>query len=182
MADRGGSPAPRVLRYWAHVVDKRKILEVLRARLRAELSGFAASQSAAQEGAVHEETRQEDPKDTRAIEAQYLARGLAERVETLRRSVAALGRLDVVDFDEGDPIGLTALVTLRETEGSDDAVSVYFLVPAAGGETVELDGKTIRTVTPASPIGAALMGQLAGDEIELELPARRVVWTVEEIG
>ena len=44
------------------------------------MSALTASQKTVQSGAIHEETRQEDPKDTRAIEATYLARGLAERV------------------------------------------------------------------------------------------------------
>ena len=60
--------------------DKNELIEALRARVTAELRTLRESQRAAQEGATHEETRQEDPKDTRAIEAQYVSRGLAERV------------------------------------------------------------------------------------------------------
>ena len=47
-------------------IDKRKVLNLLRAKLEADLRNFTTSQNAAQAGAVHEETRQEDPKDTRA--------------------------------------------------------------------------------------------------------------------
>ena len=81
-----------------NTIDKRALLELLRDKLEGDLNGSMASQSAAQAGATHDETRQEDPKDTRAIEATYLARGLAERVERMRESVAVFARLEVADF------------------------------------------------------------------------------------
>jgi hypothetical protein len=158
------------------MIDKRKVLELLRVKLDADLRSFTTSQGAAQEGATHEQTRQEDPKDTRAIEATYLARGLAERVELMRDAIAKFARLELVDFGPEDPIGLTALVGL-EQEGE----SAYFLVPCAGGETLALDGTTIRTLTPASPMGRALIGKHVDDDVELGLPGKRrtarIAWT-----
>jgi hypothetical protein len=58
-------------------IDKARGLEVLRRRITETLDGLVDSQNAAQAGSIHEETRAEDPKDTRATEASYLARGLA---------------------------------------------------------------------------------------------------------
>lgn len=154
-------------------IDKQALIEALRTRLEQELHNFTTSQSAAQEGATHEETRQEDPKDTRAIEATYLARGLAERVESLRDSIAMLARLAPVAFGPDDPVGPTALVALegRETD-------VYFLVPCAAGETLTQAGATIRTLTPASPLGSALVGKQIDEEVELDLPGRRIETTI----
>src|SRR5690606_13474742 len=71
-------------------IDKRAVLRALHARLAERLAGLTSSQKTAQAGATHAEANQEHAKDTRAIEQQYLARGLAERVETLREAVAAL--------------------------------------------------------------------------------------------
>jgi transcription elongation GreA/GreB family factor len=160
------------------VIDKKEVLTLLRAKLDADLRSFTASQGAAQAGATHEETRQEDPKDTRAIEATYLARGLAERVEMIRDAVAVFSRLVPVDFDPEDPIAVTALVGLEHKSGEE---SVYFLVPSAGGETLVLDGTTIRTLTPGSPLGGVLIGKKVDDEVELNLPgkrlAARIAWT-----
>jgi transcription elongation GreA/GreB family factor len=158
-----------------NTIDKRALLELLRAKLEADLHNSAASQNAAQAGATHDETRQEDPKDTRAIEATYLARGLAERVERMRESVAVFARLEVADFGPEDPIAVTALVALEDESGAE---SIYFLVPYAAGETLELDGTTIRTLTPGSPLGRALIGKHVDDEVELELPARSLVATI----
>ena len=152
------------------MVDKVRILSLLRERLDAELRSITSSQSAAQEGAVHEETRQEDPKDTRAIEAQYIARGLAERVETLREHVAALARLELTRFGPDDPVDLTALIVVEEETGRR---ATYFFVPVAGGERLELDGTSVLTLTPQSPLGASLMNHRLSDEVVLGRPGRQ---------
>jgi len=156
-------------------IDKRKLVSLLREKLDLDLRSFAASQSAAQSGATHEETRQEDPKDTRAIEATYLARGLTEQVELMHDAIAVFSRLEVADFGPGDPIAVTALVALEESTGEG---SIYFLVPCVAGETLRLAGATIRTVTPRSPLGQALMGRHVDDEIDLQLPGRRLSATI----
>ena len=79
-------------------IDKQEILKLLRSKLEADLRNVTTSQNAAQAGATHAETRQEDPKDTRAIEATYLARGLTEQVERMRDAVTIFSRLEVADF------------------------------------------------------------------------------------
>ena len=149
--------------------DKTRLAEALRARVAQELNTLRESQRAAQDGAIHEETRQEDPKDTRAIEAQYVARGLAERVEELQRTVATLAHMQLDSFGEDDPIDLTAVVGLKDDGGE----RIYFLVPVAGGESLEVDGTVVQTLTPASPLGLALCGKCVDDEVELALPGRR---------
>lgn len=155
-------------------IDKLKLLAQLRERVRAQLEALTQSQSAAQTGAVHEEARQEHPKDTRAIEQQYLARGLAERVESTMDTVAALDALDARTFGEDDPIAVGAIVTLEDADGTP---SYYFLVPRGGGEALEHGAATIYTITPEAPIGQGLVGASLDDEVTLDLPqgSRRLV-------
>ena len=152
--------------------DKARLLKRLQDRIADELRTLRESQRAAQDGATHEETRQEDPKDTRAIEAQYIARGLADRVEGLRGTIAVLGRLRLAAFGPDDPIALSALVSLRDE--ADDRETLYFVVPVSGGETLEDSGATVLTITPESPLGEALMGRETDDDIDLQLPKRRL--------
>ena len=64
-------------------LDKAALLTALRAQIAADLDALIASQKRAHEGATHEEARPESDKDTRATEASYVARGLAERVSSL---------------------------------------------------------------------------------------------------
>ena len=156
-------------------VDKQALLRLFIKQLEAKLATLVLSQHAAQAGATHPETRQEDPKDTRAIEGQYLARGLAERVESMREVVARCRHLELAAFGPDDPIAVTALVALEDEDGQE---SLYFLVPWAGGEQLDVGGTTIRTLTPSSPLGRALVGKHVDDEVEVELPGRRLSATI----
>jgi transcription elongation GreA/GreB family factor len=156
--------------------DKTLLLRALSARLGDELASIEASQRAAQQGAVHPESRQEDPKDTRAIEAGYLARGLAERAETLRRAHEMLVGFELVDFSEDTPIAASALVTLEdESEGRRLRV---FLLPMADGKKIVVGDCEVRPVSPASPLGRALVGRSAGESVEVRTPAGVKTWIV----
>lgn len=147
--------------------DKRAVVAALRKRLQATLDGLRESQKAVQAGAVHPEARQEHPKDTRSTEAGYLARGLAERVETLRDEMKALDFLTLRPFAADDAAAPGALVVLA---GADDEPTLCFLAPAGGGERLEVSGHRVLVLTPRSPLGAAIAGRRAGDAIEARLP------------
>ncbi len=156
-------------------MDKRRVLEALRARVAETLGGLVGSQKTAQAGAVHEETRAEDPKDMRSTEASYLARGLAQRVDELRSEAERLSVFPLKAFGPDDPVALSALAGLEDAGGK---TSVIFVVAAGGGESLEVDGVSIRPVTPASPLGRAVMGSHAGDSIEVELPGGKREMTI----
>lgn len=143
--------------------DKAALFRRLVAELASELRAMEHSQRITQEGAVHPEAKQEGDKDTRATESQYLARGLAMRVEELREAVGTLNALDLRPFDDDDPIALTALVTLEDESGH---VQQYFLAPTAGGR--KLGEATVITIR--SPIGRALLGKRNGDEVVIRTP------------
>ena len=158
---------------------KTRLLRVLVERLEDELEILEASQRTARSGAVHPETRQEYPKDTRAIEAGYLARGLAERVETLRRATEMLTVLELRDFDEDTPIASSALITLEEeSEGRRLRV---FLLPLADGKAIALDGDEVQPTSPASPLGRALLGRVSGEVVEVQTPAATRTWTIAAV-
>lgn len=151
-------------------IDKQALIATLHARLAARYEALVASQRSAQAGATHGESKQEHSKDMRAVEQQYLARGLAERAETLRDGVAVLAALDARDFDEDEPVHAGALVGLVD---EDDRELVYLLAPAGGGETIDAGGVTVTIVTPQSPLGASLLGAHVGDDLEVDLGAKR---------
>ena len=151
-------------------VDKAAVLDALRIRVERSLAQLRDAQRGAQARATHTEARPEHAKDTRAIEGSYLARGLAERVETQHDAVAVLRAVALTSFGPDDTVGLTALVGVRD---EDDVESVYFIAPVGGGERLAVDGTDVLVLTPRSPLGAALVGRRARDEIEVTLRGHR---------
>jgi len=149
---------------------KDAILAAVREAIAAEHARMIAAADDARAAATHEEARPENDKDTRAIEASYLARGQAMRVEELGEMVTRLRFLQLRTFGVEDPIDLTALVTL-EVDG-EEVPWRALLLPVAGGVTVEVDGVEIRVLTPAAPLGRALVGKRMGDDFELRIAGR----------
>jgi len=154
-------------------IDKHTLLELLRQRLAERLDALTASQKSSQAGATHPEGKQEHSKDMRSTEASYLARGLAERVETMRADVATLATLQLRELGPDDVVRSGALVGLRD---DDDRELIYFLSPVGGGERLDVGSASVLVLTPQSPLGTSLLGARVDDEVEVELPGgkRRV--------
>lgn len=144
---------------------KRRLVTELLDRLRADHAALARTQRATVAGATSEEAKSEHSKDTRALEQSYLARGQAQRVEELREGLSRVAALPLRGFAAGEPIAVGALVEIEE-EG---ATSILLLVPHGGG--IRLSGRE-QVVTPASPLGRALIGKTSGDTVEITVAGR----------
>lgn len=118
----------------------------------------------AAEAATHAEAKPENDKDTRALEASYLAAGQAERVRELETALKMLAGLEVKDVGKTTPICASAVITLEDGEG---VKTMFFMSPHGGGVRLDLEGTSVQVVTPQSPLGKALLGRLHGDVIEL---------------
>lgn len=139
--------------------DKRAIVERVRAVLAKEIEVLRASAASAREGATHDEAKPEDDKDTRAIEASYLAGAQAGRIRVLE---AADKKLEFMELREMSAAGPGALVVLDV----DGKTSHFFLAEAAGGTKVRVDGTEITVLTPEAPLAQSLIGKKAGDSFE----------------
>ena len=156
------------------MTEKARLRAELVEKLEAELRGAEAAQRATHAAATHEEARPENDKDTRALEQSYLARGQAQRVEELRTAIAETRAMALRDFAEDAPIGLSALVALEDERGEQRV-----LVTLHGGGT-ELAGG-VKVVTTRSPLGRALLGKQAGDDVEIEHGAKKRVASVVSV-
>jgi hypothetical protein len=147
-------------------VDKTRVLKALRERLEQDLQVATDAQRQTQSGATHEEAKPENDKDTRALESSYLARGQAQRVLELTQALTSASALVLREFGPETPITASALVALDD--GS--ATAHYFLSPVGGGLSFDVGGVVVRVLTPASPLGRALIGQTKGADIEMQTP------------
>ncbi|MDB4956335.1 MAG: Transcription elongation factor [Myxococcales bacterium] len=149
------------------------MVTVTKAALKAELVALLAAaletarraHAAALEGATHAEAKPENNKDTRGLEQSYLARGQAQRVAELEAGLADVSALALRTFGPQDPIAMSAFVTAEE----DDQRLRLFIAPHGGGSVL---ASSVQVVTPASPLGHALLGKRVDDDVEVRLPGR----------
>ena len=155
--------------------SKEQLKEELARILAADLATRERAHRAAREGATHEEAKPENDKDTRALEASYLARGEALRVEELKVSLAEVQNMPLRALREGEPAALGALVHAEE----DGEARLLWLAPHGGGS--KLAGGTVQIVTPKSPLGQALIGRRAGDDCEVRLAGKNRLLTIARV-
>lgn len=158
---------------------KRKLITRLVAQVEGEIATMRKAALDAAEGATHEEAKPENDKDTRAIEASYLAAGQAERVRQMDAGVKRVAQLELLEFPKGAPIAATAVVTVEDEEGEQ---AVYFVLPHFGGVVLEGEAKKkVQVVTPPSPLGTALLGRMKDDVIELRVKAGKRELTIVDV-
>lgn len=138
-------------------VAKAALKRELLAQLEAQIAAARAAHAAAIEGAIDDEARPENDKDTRGLEQSYLARGHAQRVAELEAALAAVEAMPVAASTRA---ALGAVVTVEE----DDRVRRLYLASHGGGLVLAGD---VTVVTPTSPMGRALLGKTTDDEAEL---------------
>jgi len=150
-------------------VEKHLLVESLVEKLRAERDAASRIARDTAEAANHPEARPENDKDTRKLELSYLASGQAARARELDTTIAALLAEPPRAFAAGDAIALGALVTLE----SADKLERVLLCSGGGGAKLDDDGGGVRVVTPEAPLGRALLGKTAGDEVELVVGGKK---------
>jgi transcription elongation GreA/GreB family factor len=142
---------------------KRPTKEALRrellAQLEAHLETARAAHASATEGAISDDARPENDKDTRGLEQSYLARGIAGRVAELEAAVESIAAMTLA---KSTRVAIGALVTVEQ--GDADKERTLYIAPHGGGLTLSGD---ITVVTPTSPMGRALLGKVVDDDAEL---------------
>jgi transcription elongation GreA/GreB family factor len=138
-------------------VKKEALRSELLAQLEVQLETARAAHASATEGAISDDARPENDKDTRGLEQSYLARGIAGRVAELEAAVTAVGSMSIA---KSARVSIGAVVTIDE----DAKERTLYIAPHGGGLTLTGD---ITVVTPTSPMGRALLGKVVDDDAEL---------------
>ena len=157
---------------------KRDVLEKLVQHLVDLAAHATAAAKTTSAGATHAEAKPEHPKDTRALEQSYLARGQAMRVSELEEQTHFLRFMPLRTYGDSDPLGAGALVVIT----SDEDTRCLFLAPYGGGAELDVGGARVFVVTPQSPIGARVLGRVFGDEIELKVRGATREYAITAVG
>lgn len=142
---------------------KSRLLEQIRAEIRANLERLSKAAYEAHAAATDPGSKAEGKYDTRSLEASYLAAGQARQVDELAASLRTFEALTLPDFEPGDSIDAGALV---EAE-LNSATTYFLLVPASGGTIIQHEGMEITLLTPESPLYRKLLGMSSGESLEL---------------
>jgi transcription elongation GreA/GreB family factor len=142
------------------VMLKSAVLEAILTRLDSELETLTRGARASFAAATDPDSKAENKYDTRTLEASYVARGQAQRVTEVQ---AARHHYAALQMTASDVVRLSSLVEIEVAGRSDH----YFIGPSEGGLEIIFDGTEILLITPASPLGARLMGKNVGERITL---------------
>lgn len=142
--------------------SKEQLVALILEKLR---ESFESRQSAARQTRAvgnDAESKSEGKYDTRSIEENYLADGLARQAHCAVADADALEKLPLHDFAPDEAIDLGALVELDFGDGGE----WFFLSPGGGGIEVGHGGRTVTVITPESPLGARILDQHAGERVD----------------
>lgn len=146
-------------------MKKSALLKAIVIRLDAELALSLHAARTAAAGATDEQNKAEGKYDTRGLELSYLAAGQGRKIAEAEATLEQFRTLALRDFGPGEPIDLSAVITLEDPAQPGVVQPLYFLAPRGGGTEVRCAGREVLVITPQSPLGQELMGRLAGDRI-----------------
>lgn len=134
---------------------KQTILDAVIKEMEAELERQLQANSQSNAGAAQSMVSGASQRDTTGYEASYLARGYAQHAQDLARQLEELKAMGIEDFS-GQEIDVGAIVVV-DFDGKSDC---YMLLNCGGGTEVKVDGNPITVITPESPLGKQLMGNI----------------------
>lgn len=152
---------------------KAKVLEKIIEKLEVELARQRTANAHSNRSAIQSAPTAEKQRDTTGLEAAYLAHGYAQHCMTLARQLDELKQMKLEDFS-GQEIDLGALVEV-ELNGDIDR---YLLLHCCGGLELDVEGETITVITPESPMGSALMGNIEAGFLALPSGAEGIILSV----
>lgn len=143
------------------MTPKAELITSIRTHLRSHLERLEAAARDSHAAATDPDAKAESKYDTRSLEASYLASGQARQLEEMGEALRLLESFEPPDFEVDDAVAPGALVELLR----DDEEELYLLAPAAGGLSVEHQGREITLLTPQSRLFQALIGKSVGSSL-----------------
>lgn len=145
-------------------MDKTHLLQLILEQLTHDLAVQFNAAKTAHETSTHEENIPDNKYETLALEASYVAQGQANRAQEIKMALETYKQLTLRQFDDDSAIRLTALVTLV---CADATTRRLFIGPLEGGMKVVDQLDEIVIITPASPLGRALIGKTVGNLVRI---------------
>jgi transcription elongation GreA/GreB family factor len=156
-----------------------QLLRKLETSARAALSARDAVVAEARDGATPDEKRE----DARAAhQAQSVGRAQQKRAQQAIAAADALAAFRPPKLPPTAKIELGAIVEIEDAESGEGRT--FFLAPVGAGTTLAGpggDGELV-VVTPASPIGRAVIGRGMGDIVDVTVEGDVCEWQITYVG
>ena len=156
------------------VMNRKELLQRIISQLSHDLEVLFTAARTAHAAATHAESIPDNKYDTLALETSYVAQGQANRAGSIRQAIAVYRQLRLLAVDD-EQVRLTALVSVTAGDGT---AKVFFIGPLEGGLKVMLGRTEVVVITPASPLGRALLGKTSGDTVEVGTGTNRTSYEI----
>ena len=146
---------------------------------RAALAARDATAAEARDGATPDDKRE----DARAAhQLGTLGRAQQRRAQQALAEVDALARFRPPPLPATAAIGLGAIVEIEDEDNGEGRT--FFLAPVGAGITLTGPGGdgVLSVVTPASPIGRAVLGRRAGEVVDVTVDGAPREWQITYVG
>jgi transcription elongation GreA/GreB family factor len=156
-----------------------QLVHQLSASARAALSSRDAAAAEARDGATPDEKRE----DARAAhQLQSMGRAQQRRAQQALADADALGTFKPGPFAATAKIGVGAIVEIEDADSGEGRT--FFLAPVGAGITLVGPGGDghLSVVTPASPIGRAVLGRTNGDVVDVTVDGDVREWQIMYVG
>ena len=138
------------------------VIETLVQREKSAKQSLETARRAAIEAPGAMQSHSETTKWQMSRRAEAMERSLFET----QRALGALKRL----MDHPPTITTGSGYAIVEVKNLDDgSMAKYFLLPAGGGDTYEVDGEKIVVLNMGAPLALAFIGTVTGDEVEIKI-------------
>ena len=145
-------------------MNKAEIHKAFIEKLAVQVAAITLASKHAMSDVTDPEHKARSKYETFSLEASYLARGQSLRVEEMRDALSILRAMPVSPLPHGEKIQLGAWVVLMDHLGEEQQL---YITPLGCGLSVDTPEGPVAMITPASPLGRALMGKSAGDAVNL---------------
>jgi transcription elongation GreA/GreB family factor len=164
-------------------MDKRFLVDQLIDRLRASAHVALHAQEAAAVEARDGATPAEKREDARAaLELGGLAKAQGARAQRALAEADSLVAFRPGPLRESAAISVGALVEVEDGDSGEGRT--FFLAPVGAGVTLTAPGGDgfLSVVTPASPIGKAVIGKRVGDVVDVTVEGDVREWEITWVG
>lgn len=132
------------------------------AQLHTELELQVRAANLARDEATNEESRSDNKYETRGQEAAYLAQGQAKIATEISESISLYRGLNLTR-PTSPVVEIGSVVAIERPDGALNG----FIGPRSGGTEFTVDDVNFTVITPASPLGRALLGRKVGETVYL---------------